>query len=240
MTRRGRVLVAVPLVIACVLALLYGLLAVSKSRSFQFFGEIVNRVETDQRVVALTFDDAPTERTAEVLDVLAAARVPATFYAIGRNLEERPDLGRRIVGAGHELGNHTYDHRRMLGTHETPGYVRDQLDRTDARIREAGYSGAITFRPPNGKKLLGLPWELSRRGTTTVTWDVEPDTFHAGDAAAIERYTLDGVRPGSIVLLHPFCEEGCRADREALPRIVDRLRADGYRFVTVGDLLRLR
>ena len=80
---------------------------------------------------------------------------------------------------------------------------------------------------PYGKELLDLPWELSRRGTTSVTWDIEPDPYHA----------VTQTRPGSIILMHPFCEAECAADREALPQIIDRLRADGYRFVTVSELL---
>lgn len=233
-------LLATAAVLLCAAAVAYGLLQVSKSRSFQFFGDLVDRVDTTERVVALTFDDAPTPRAADVLDTLARFDVKGTFYALGSELERTPDLGRRIAAEGHELGNHTFSHRRMVGTNETPGFVRSELDRTDALIRETGYAGPITFRPPYGKKLFVLPWELSRRGVTTVTWDVEPDTFHAGDAAAIERYTLEHVRPGSIVLMHPFCEAGCSADREALPRIIEGLRADGYRFVTVRELLALR
>lgn len=227
-------------VLLCTAAVLYGLLQVSKSRSFQFFGDLVDRVDTTERVVALTFDDAPTGAAPEVLDALARSDVKATFYALGSELERYPDLGRRIAAEGHELGNHTFSHRRMVGSNETPDFVRAELDRTDALIRTTGYNGPITFRPPYGKKLFGLPWELSRRGVTTVTWDVEPDTFHAGDAGGIERYTVERTRPGSIVLLYPFCANECRADREALPRIIERLRADGYRFVTVRELLSLR
>ncbi|MCA0158528.1 polysaccharide deacetylase family protein [Tsukamurella sp. M9C] len=227
-------------VLLCTAAVLYGLLQVSKSRSFQFFGDLVDRVDTTEPVVALTFDDAPTNATAEVLETLGRYDVKGTFYALGSELERHPDLGRRIVAEGHELGNHTFSHRRMVGTNETPGFVRAELDRTDAAIRATGYDGPITFRPPYGKKLFVLPWELSRRGVTTVTWDVEPDTLHAGDADGIERYTVERTRPGSIVLLHPFCADECRADREALPRIIERLRADGFRFVTVRELLALR
>lgn len=235
-----RRLIITAAVLLCTVAVLYGLLQVSKSRSFQLFGDLVDRVDTTERVVALTFDDAPTNATGEVLDTLRLHAVKGTFYALGSELERSPELGRRIVAEGHELGNHTFSHRRMVGTNETPGFVRTELDRTDALIRATGYTGPITFRPPYGKKLLVLPWELSRRGVTTVTWDVEPDTFRAGDAGGIERYTVERTRPGSIVLLHPFCADECRADREALPRIIERLGADGYRFVTVQELLALR
>lgn len=93
----------------------------------------------------------------------------------------------------------------MVGTNETPGFVRAELDRSDALIRATGYEGPITFRPPYGKKLLMLPWELSRRGVPTVTLGRRARRLHAGDARGIER-----------------------------------LRADGYRFVTVRELLALR
>ncbi|KAF0966473.1 hypothetical protein [Rhodococcus sp. T7] len=93
---------------------------------------------------------------------------------------------------------------------------------------------------PYGKDLLDLPWELSQRGTTSVTWDIEPVPYHAGDARACADYAVTQTRPGSIILMHPFCEAECAADREALPQIIDRLRADGYRFITVSELLAMR
>lgn len=240
MTRSRKLLLALTVVLIALIASLYGLFQVSKSRSFQFFGDIVDRVDTNQRIVALTFDDAPTEFTADVLRILDEKDVPATFYMIGSSIEKLPDVATDIVTAGHELGNHSYTHQRMIFNHEMPGFIRDEIDRTNALIRGVGYDGAITFRPPYGKKLFVLPWYLSDQDMTTVTWDIEPDTFHDGDARAIERYTIENTKPGSIILMHPFCPESCAADRDALPRIIDTLRADGYRFVTVAELLKAR
>ncbi len=88
---------------------------VSKSRTFQFFGEIVPRVNMRRKAVALTFDDGPIPgATEEVLSILNEAGVKATFFVIGANLERNPEEGRKIVTAGHELGNHTYSHTRMM------------------------------------------------------------------------------------------------------------------------------
>lgn len=122
-----------------VLALLVGGYQLMNSRSFQLAGRLVNRVDTTEKVVALTLDDGPSERAPEVLDLLAAAGVPATFYLNGRDLAARPELGVAIAAAGHEIGNHTYSHRRMvLVSRDT---VAAEVERTDAEIRETGYRG---------------------------------------------------------------------------------------------------
>ena len=113
--------------------------------------------------------------------------------------------------------------------------VRSELDRTEAALRSAGWQGDVLFRPPYGKKLITLPMELARRTTTTVMWDVETQaTTVDGVVADVTQH----VRPGSIVLLHPWY--GGTPDRQALASVIDRLRADGYRFVTVPDLIAMR
>ncbi len=213
----------------------YGLLQVSKSRTFQFFGEIVSRVNADQKVVALTFDDAPAVNTEEVLKILAEKNIKATFYAIGRNIEKYPDQIKEIVKQGHELGNHSYSHERFLL--KSQSFIQSEVEKTNQLIYNAGYAGEITFRPPNGKKFLGLPWYLSKNNIKTIMWDVEPDTYYAGDAENIAKYTLENVKPGSIILLHPFCSDACTADREALPDIIDGLKKEGYNFITISQLL---
>lgn len=213
----------------------YGTYRLSKSRTFQLFGGLTSRVETDRRAVALTFDDAPTPATPAVLELLAAEGVKATFYCIGSGIEGDPAGAARIAAAGHELGNHTYSHLRMV--FRTPYTVASEVERTGALIRAAGYKGPVTFRPPYGKKLLGLPYYLRSRGIATVTWDLEPDTYFPGDAAKIEEYTVSGARPGSIILLHALCGDACAADRAALPGIIRRLKAAGYTFLTVSELL---
>ncbi|MFC9995069.1 polysaccharide deacetylase family protein [Nocardia sp. NPDC127526] len=211
-----------------------GLYVLMNSRTYQVAGRIVSRVDTDDKVVALTFDDGPTDRTPQLLRVLADAGVPATFYLIGEELAANPAQGAAIARAGHEIGNHSYTHQRMIFV--GPGTVRDEIERTDAEIAKTGYAGPITFRPPFGKKLLALPRYLSQHDRTTVTWDVEPDSGKQASADAIVAETVAQVRPGSIILLHGMYETGA-ASVAAVPRIITELRARGYRFVTVSDLL---
>jgi peptidoglycan/xylan/chitin deacetylase (PgdA/CDA1 family) len=230
------------IVVACVLVVALGaaftLFEVSKSRTFQFFGTLVDRVETTEKVVALTFDDGPDPAgTKTILDTLKSRQVPATFFLIGRDIAAHPDLARDIAAAGHEIGNHSFSHDRMIGV--TPAWVADEVEATDALIRTAGYTGEILFRPPNGKKLFALPHYLAEHHRTTITWDVAPDSDGTPDAATVERAVVDQVRPGSIVLLHAMYASR-EQTRRALGPILDGLKQRGYRFVTVSQLLAAR
>lgn len=222
------------LALVVVLALVAGGYYVMNARSFQLAGRLVDRVDTTEKIVALTLDDGPTDLTPEVLRILAGADVPATFYLNGRDLAAHPEHGAAIAAAGHDIGNHTYSHRRMvLVSRDT---AAEEVERTDAEIRKTGYQGLITFRPPYGKKLWSLPRYLSDHDRLTVTWDVEGEVGEEPTTDQIVAETLSGVRPGSIILLHAMFP-GRASSRAAIPRIVAELRADGYRFVTVSELL---
>ncbi|WP_040805104.1 polysaccharide deacetylase family protein [Nocardia concava] len=225
----GGALALVLLVLSCV-----GLYVLMNSRTYQVAGRIVPRVDTSEKIVALTLDDGPTDRTPEILKTLADAGIPATFYLIGSELAAHPDQGRAIAESGNEIGNHTYHHERMIFV--TPGFVRDEVERTDAEIAKTGYTGPITFRPPNGKKLFALPRYLSSHNRTTVTWDVEPDSGKTPTTDEIVTETLQKVRPGSIILLHTMYATGAPS-LAAIPRIAQGLKDQGYRFVTVSQLL---
>ncbi len=238
---RARKAVVLGLITAVMLAAsAYGLDRLVNARTFQFYGGLTHRVEVPDKVVALTFDDGPDPAgTGELLDGLATAGVPATFYLTGRELERHPDLGTRIAAAGHELGNHSYSHERMVFV--SAETVAGEIERTDALIRRTGYRGEITFRPPNGKKLLALPRYLAEHRRRTIMWDVEPDSYPevAASASGIAEHTADHVRPGSIVLLHGMYQSRATT-RQAVVPLVERLRGRGYRFVTVSRLLAQR
>lgn len=224
-------------VILVTLAALLGIFQLSKARGFQLFGTIVPRIETSAPVVALTFDDGPTLRyTRDVLALLDDRDVKATFFLTGKEMEEVPALTSDIVRRGHQIGNHSYSHPDM--TLSSMSTVREEIERTDAAIRAAGYQGEIYFRPPYGKKLLTLPWYLSRTGRTSVTWDVEPESYPdiAEDANAIAEHVIQNAKSGSIILLHVMYRSR-EASRQALPMIIDGLRERGFQFVTVSELM---
>ena len=232
-----RTLGRIALALVLVVAMLVGLRQLARARTVQLFGGIVPRVETDERRVALTFDDGPSAaRLDSILAILAERDVRATFFVTGAEMSEAPDAARRLVAQGHELGNHTWSHKRMVL--RSPGFIRGEVERTDSVIRLAGHQGPIHFRPPNGFKLVGLPWYLSRTGRTTVTWDIEPDSYAdvASTPEGIVRHTLDRVRPGSIILLHVWYPSR-RTSLAAVAPLIDSLKARGYAVGLVRDLL---
>lgn len=208
----------------------------AKSRTHQLAGALVASVPTTQPLVALTFDDGPTPAAMEtLLPMLRERGVRATFFVVGVELERHPALGAALLADGHELGNHSYTHQRMVL--KSAAFIADEVERTDALIRRAGQQGEILFRPPYGVKLLGLPRYLERTGRRTVMWSIAPDSDPAiaDSAAAITASVLAQVRPGAIILLHPMYRR--RASLEAVPAIIAGLQARGLRLVTVSELL---
>ena len=157
----------------CGAALFYGGYTLSRSRTYQLAGDIVSRIDTDKKVVALTFDDGPTAYTPEILAMLDECGIHATFFLTGREIEENIALARDIAQAGHQIGNHSYSHQRMVL--RSRAFIDDEIDTTNTLIRDAGYVGDICFRAPYCKKLLLLPLALSKRDMVSVTWDIEPD-----------------------------------------------------------------
>jgi chitin deacetylase len=215
----------------------YALFQVSKSRTFQFFGEIAPRVETSEKAVALTFDDGPSRgKTDEILKILREESVRATFYVTGAEIEKNPGELEKIVSEGHEIGNHTYNHEKMLLV--SPSFVKSEIERTDELIRKAGWTNEITFRPPFGKKLFTLPFYLSKNNRKTIIWDVEPETYVEKSEDLI-KHTLDNTKNGSIILLHVMYGSRAESMKSVRP-IIKGLREKGFEFKTVSELLAMK
>lgn len=234
---RRAALIAAGALVALV-ALLPGVRRLARSRTFQLFGTIVPRVETSEPRVALTFDDGPSAAVIDTLLAMLEARdVNATFFVTGQEMAAEPAAARRLVAAGHQLGNHTYTHQRMIFVR--PRTVRREIAQTDSLIRAAGFDGTIPFRPPYGYKLITLPWHLSRTGRATIMWDIEPDSYRevAATPDGIVRHVLDRVRPGSIILLHVWYPSRATS-LAAVGPLIDSLHARGYVVGTVRDLMR--
>lgn len=148
--RRKKLIASVAIAIVLLMMFSYGVKRVIQTRSWQIAGELVSRVETSDKVVALTFDDGPTDADADaVFDVLDDHQVPATFYVNGKDVKDNSATMQRIIHGGHEIGNHTWSHRPMAFV--SPSTVVDEIEPTDQVIRDTGYDGPLTFRPPHGK-----------------------------------------------------------------------------------------
>jgi peptidoglycan/xylan/chitin deacetylase (PgdA/CDA1 family) len=223
-------------VLALLGAAAIGLREVVNSSTFQLFGDYVARVDTNDRVVALTFDDGPDPfHTPRVLDVLDQHHVKATFFMMGRQVERYPDVARDVLRRGHEIGNHSYSHPKLILM--SPSRVRDEIERTDTLLRGIGVTGEIHFRPPHASKFIVLPCVLVQMRKLSVLGDVDPKEWKQRPAAVMTESILRQVRPGSIIGLHdPMGAETLRTLQNILPA----LAAEGYRFETVSELVRRR
>ena len=198
-------------------------------------------VHVSQPVVALTFDDGPHfALTPRLLDTLKAKGIHATFFLIGKNAKEYPNIVKRIVAEGHELGNHSWSHPNLAKMSDEA--VRAELTQTSDAIEAAVGQRPKLMRPPYGSytKAQGK-WFHDDLGFTVVLWDVDPDDWRDPRPSVLEDRVLNGwkdstgVRPGSIVLSHDIH----KGTVEAEPDIIDKLAAKGYKFVTVSELLAL-
>lgn len=232
--KKIRIFVVVAIIL--LIGLAYSGLKLSSSRDFQFFGGLVTSADTSEKVVALTFDDGPTDQTDEILTILNEEEVKATFFVTGREIEENLKEAEEIVAEGHELGNHSYSHERMVL--KSPSFIRNEIESTDKLIRKAGYQGKIHFRPPYGKKLIGLPYYLDKHDRNTILWNIEPETYPeiASDSTKIVKHVSRNIQPGSIILLHVMYESR-KKSLKSVKGIIKDLKGKGYTFKTVSEMV---
>lgn len=184
--------------------------------------------------VALTFDDGPNQRTSILLDALAGLRVPATFFLVGFRAEAQPDLVSAIQAAGHDVQNHSYTHPNLstLSTYE----IEEQLCKTNAVILSITGRSPRYFRPPGGNFSGNVKKAAAKHGMCSVFWTLNCGPYEGGESQALADFVVGGITDGAIILMH----NGEPATVSALPSIVERLRGQGYDFVTVSDLLAAR
>lgn len=192
-----------------------------------------------RKLIALSFDDGPDEKTPEILDALAEHEALATFFVLGRQVEGREDVLRRAARSGHEIGNHTFDHPRLESL--SPAQIEDQLARTSDAIESATGVRPRLMRPPYGLGALAASPVATALGMRTVLWSVNPKDWNRREPDEIVAAILAGARPGAVVALHDGAAHG--ADRgptaAALATVIPTLERRGYSFVTVSQLLQI-
>jgi peptidoglycan-N-acetylglucosamine deacetylase len=199
--------------------------------------QVRRSAKTTREVVALTFDDGPSDFTPAILRILGSSGVPATFFEIGRNMAGREALMRQVIAAGDEIGDHTFDHIDLPPLSTTK--VRDELSRTQAEIkRVTGYNTCL-YRPPHGRYDARTNAIARKLGLLTILWSIDTKDFTMPGTDAIYRSAVNGAKPGAIILMHEG--GGNRSETvAALPRIIATLKARGYQFATVSQLLGLQ
>ena len=204
------------------------------------FGPSVERGPRDRRIY-LTFDDGPNERaTPAILETLAAQHVPAAFFMVGDHVRRFPDVAAEVARAGHLVGNHTYNHLKLLFA--GPKTIRTQLKKTHDAIESVTGVAPRSFRAPHGYRSPFLISMIVDMSYTVFGW-----TFGVFDTAkpgveVIGRRVRKRLRPGAIVLLHDgdgYDPDGDRMQTaHALPGIIEDARRAGYEFAPLSELLR--
>ena len=192
-------------------------------------------VRVDGPYVAMTFDDGPHQTlTPKLLDLLARKNIKATFFVLGENAERHPEILKRAVAEGHEIGNHTWSHPNLAKSSQDT--LRSQLQRTDDLIRQAiGFRPKI-MRPPYGELTSKQrQWVHDEFGYNIILWDVDPLDWKEPGPAVVSQRIIRGAKPGSIILSHDIHAQTIAA----MPQTFDALLAKGFRFVTVSELLSL-
>ncbi len=205
----------------------------------QWYGRTFAAGIRGSKTLALTYDDGPNDpHTLKLLDVLAKCNVRATFFMIGRHVQQRPDLARAVAQAGHVIGNHTFTHPLLIFC--SAAETRRQLLDCRKALEDAVGEHSNLFRPPFGGRRPATLRAARELGMQTVMWNVTGYDWNAPPAATIENKVARQMRGGDIVLLHDGGHKAMEADRSqtviATENLIRRYRDQGYEFVTVDEM----
>jgi len=189
----------------------------------------------DLKIVALTFDDGPhPQYTPRILDTLRSRNVRATFFTLGRSVDAYPHIAARVAQEGHEIGNHTYTHGNLKKMSNFE--VRREMDRgRDAIIRATGVTPRIMRAPYGSIAPEQRQWIYNEYRYPEIFWSVDSRDWESKNATSVTNVILRDTRPGGIILVHDIQ----KAAVDALPVFLDQLLAQGYKFVTVSELIRV-
>jgi peptidoglycan/xylan/chitin deacetylase (PgdA/CDA1 family) len=206
----------------------------------QWYGRTFTSLPRGTRQLALTYDDGPNDpHTLRLLEVLARHNLGATFFLIGRYVQQRPDIVREIVKAGHVIGNHTFTHPLLI--FKSAAEVRKELTDCRSAIQDAIGEHSNLFRPPFGGRrpaVLRIAHEL---GLEPVMWNVTGYDWNAPPAEVIERKVSRQIRGGDVILLHDGGHKHMGADRSqtvlTTDHLITRYKSEGYGFATIAQML---
>lgn len=206
----------------------------------QVYGRTFIGLDPSSRLLALTYDDGPNDPwTFRLLEILDRHQVKATLFLIGKFVQQRPDLARALVAAGHAIGNHTWDHPNLILC--SSAEVRRQLQQTQQAIFDATGVEAKLFRPPFGGRRPASLRVARSLGLQPVMWNVTCYDWKAKSADEIVAHAERQIHGGNVILLHDgeFHRIGVDRSRsvEATDRILQRNKSQGYQFVTVPQMM---
>ncbi|MDD3688194.1 MAG: polysaccharide deacetylase family protein [Bacteroidales bacterium] len=188
---------------------------------------------TSSGKVALTFDDGPGTFTPNVLNALQDKNTTATFFMIGENTQKHPDFVKQIHDAGHEIGNHTWDHPDLSKL--SADSQKDEIQKANNAINSLVGITPHWLRPPYGNYDDNTESVLSSLGMQKVLWNVDTRDWSGLSADEIYQNAIDGLKDGAIILMHDGVNNSSETAK-AVPRIIDTIREKGYDIVTISNL----
>jgi peptidoglycan/xylan/chitin deacetylase (PgdA/CDA1 family) len=208
----------------------------------QLYGKNFNGLDAGSKTLALTYDDGPNDPwTLKLLEVLEKHSVGATFFMLGRNVRERPEIARAVAQAGHAVGNHAFSHPNLIFA--GPARLRQELEETSKAIEQATGKRPSLFRPPFGGRRPGTFVTARELRMVPVMWRVTCYDWSAKSHLQILRHAQRQIRGGEIILLHDGGHLRMGEDRSATVRATDELIAEykqrGFSFVTVPAMMQL-
>jgi peptidoglycan-N-acetylglucosamine deacetylase len=212
----------------------------SMAPSGQWYGHTFTHLPRSSKKLALTYDDGPNDPyTLQLMDVLAKHNVHATFFSIGRYAQQKPQIVRDLVKAGHVVGNHTQTHPNLALQSQTQ--VRIQLTTCQNILSDVIGTPPKLFRPPYGARRPSVLRIAKEMGLDPVMWSITCYDWKATSPEQIERHVQRQLRGGDVILLHDGGHVQMGVDRAhsvtATDRMITKYKAEGYEFVTIPEMM---
>jgi peptidoglycan/xylan/chitin deacetylase (PgdA/CDA1 family) len=212
----------------------------SMAPTAQWYGKTFTGVPPGTRQIALTYDDGPNDpHTLRLLEVLAKHNAHATFFLIGRYVQQRPEIAREILQSGHIIGNHTFTH--PLLTFLSEAQIGQELSACQAALQDATGQSATLFRPPFGGRRPAVFRVAREQGLEPIMWNVTGYDWNAPPATEIEKKIAGQIHGGDVILLHDGGHRQIGADRSqtviATDHLIDRYKKEGYNLSTIPQMM---
>jgi peptidoglycan-N-acetylglucosamine deacetylase len=193
------------------------------------------KAETNEKVIALTFDDGPDNQTENILAMLRQNDVKATFFCIGHKIETKQDILRKIDKEGHTIGNHSYSHDFLFDLKNTNQFMED-LEMASQKIENTIGKKPVLFRPPYGVTTPGLARTVKKLGYITIGWNIRSLDTKIKDKQKLFERIKKRIKPGSILLMH----DTIGGTEIVLQEVLDYLKTNNYKVVELHKMLNVK